>query len=55
MKALIEIEITGDFEEPLTNDDMVGILNAVIVEGADSVALDGKYRIIQVFKEGDAE
>jgi len=55
MKALIEIEITGEFEEPLSNDDIVDILNAVIVDGADSVAMDGKYRIIQVYKEGGSE
>lgn len=50
MKALIEIEITGDFEEPLTNDSIIDILNDVIVDGADSVALKARYRIIKAHK-----
>lgn len=53
MKALIEIEITGDFEEPLTNDSIVDFLNFVICEGAESGNLDGKYKIIQVYKDGE--
>lgn len=55
MKALIEIEITGDFEEPLTNDSIVGLLDDVICEGARGWHLDGSYKIIQVYKEGDNE
>ena len=54
MKALIEIEITGDFEEPLNNDEIIDILNAVIRDGADSVCLYGSYKIIQVYKDGDS-
>ncbi|MEK3995484.1 hypothetical protein MKY29_12085 [Psychrobacillus sp. FSL K6-2365] len=54
MKALIEIEITGDFEEPLTNDSVIDILNFVICEGAESGNLDGSYKIIRVYKEGDS-
>lgn len=55
MKALVEIEITGDFEEPLINEDVIDILNFVICEGAEAGHLDGKYRIIQVYKEGASE
>lgn len=55
MKALVEIEITGEFEEPLTNDGVIDILNFVICEGAEAGCLDGKYRIIQVYKEGVSE
>ncbi|MFG3613117.1 hypothetical protein [Rummeliibacillus stabekisii] len=55
MKALIEIEVTGDFEEPLSNDDIIDILNAVIRDGAESVCLDAKYRIIRAFKDGEDE
>lgn len=51
MKALLEVEITGDFEDPLSNDSIIDILNAVIVDGADSVALEGEYRIIKVYRE----
>lgn len=54
MKALIEVEITGDFEEPLANDSIIDILNAVVVDGAESVAMDAKYKIIKAYKEGDA-
>lgn len=42
MKAVIELEITGDFE------DVIGILNAVILDGADSVCLGAKYKLIEV-------
>ena len=49
MKLLLEVEITGDFEERLTNDSIIDILNAVIVEGAESVALNGRYKIIEVY------
>ena len=55
MKALVEIEITGEFEEPLTNDGVIDILNFVICEGAEAGCLDGKYKIIQVYKEGASE
>jgi hypothetical protein len=48
MKALIELEITGDFEEPLSNDGVIDILNAVILDGADSVGLSANYKIIKV-------
>lgn len=48
MRATIELEITGDFEEPLSNDGIIDIFNAVIVEGADSVCLTAKYKIINV-------
>lgn len=51
MKALIEIDITGDFEEPLTNDAIVELLNDVICEGARNWHLDGSYKIIEVYKE----
>jgi hypothetical protein len=50
MKAVIEIEITGDFEEPLNNDGIIDVLNAVIIDGADSVCLTAKYKIIEVAK-----
>ena len=48
MRVLLEIEVTGDFEEPLANDAIIDILNAVIVDGADSVALDAKYKIMKM-------
>lgn len=48
MKAVIELEITGDFDEPLSNDGIIDILNAVILDGADSVCLNAKYKIIEV-------
>lgn len=51
MKVLLEVEITGDFEEQLTNDDIVDILNAVIVDGAEGVALTAKYKIIEMINE----
>lgn len=54
MKALIEIEITGDFEEPLTNDAIVELLDDVVCEGARKWHLDGTYKIIQVYKDGDS-
>jgi hypothetical protein len=47
MKAVIEIEITGDFEEPLNNDGIIDVLNAVIIDGAESVCLNAKYKIIE--------
>ncbi|MED3649982.1 hypothetical protein [Heyndrickxia sporothermodurans] len=50
MKAILEVEITGEFNEPLTNDGVVDILNAVIKDGADSVCLDANYRIIEVIE-----
>jgi len=49
VKLLLEVEITGDFEERLKNDSIIDILNAVIVEGAESVALNGRYKIIEVY------
>ena len=55
MKALIEIEITGDFEEPLTNDAIVELLDDVICDGARRWHLDGSYKIIRVYKDGDAQ
>lgn len=51
MKALIELEITGDFEEPLSNDSIIDILNCVVCDGAESVCLNANYKIIQVYKE----
>ncbi|MBW3113546.1 hypothetical protein KYJ26_16955 [Bacillus sp. MCCB 382] len=51
MKALIEIEVTGNFEEPLSNDSIIDILNAVIVDGADSVCLDANYVIKEVYRD----
>jgi hypothetical protein len=48
MRAIIEIEITGDFEEPLNNDGIIDVLNAVIKDGADSVCLSAEYKIIEV-------
>lgn len=53
MKALIEIEITGDFEEPLTNDSIIELLDDVIYEGARGWHLHGSYKIIQVYKDGE--
>jgi hypothetical protein len=50
MRAIIEIEITGDFEEPLTNDGINDILTAVICDGADSVALTGRYVIKEIIE-----
>jgi hypothetical protein len=50
MKALIELEITGDFDEPLSNDGVIDILNAVILDGADSCCLSARYKIIEVAK-----
>lgn len=51
MKALIELEITGDFEEPLSNDSIIDILNCVVCDGAENVCLNASYKIIQVYKE----
>jgi hypothetical protein len=48
MKALIELEVTGDFEEPLNNDGIIDILNAVIKDGADAVCLSANYKIVEV-------
>ena len=48
LKALIEVEIIGDFEVPLTNESVIDILDAVIVDGAYSAALTGKYKIIEI-------
>lgn len=48
LKALIEVEIIGDFEVPLTNESVIDILGAVIVDGAYSAALTGKYKIIEI-------
>lgn len=48
MKALLEVEITGDFEEPLSNDDIINVLNAVIEDGAEAVCLNANYKIIEV-------
>lgn len=48
MRATIELEITGDFEEPLSNDEIIDILNAVIIDGADSGCLTANYKIINV-------
>lgn len=53
MKALIEIEITGDLEEPLSNESIIGLLDAVIYDGARSLYLDGSYRILTVYKEDE--
>lgn len=50
MKVLLEVEITGEFEEPLANDDIIDILNSVIIDGADSVAMDANYKIIKMIK-----
>jgi hypothetical protein len=51
MRALIEIEITGDFGEPLSNDSLLDIMNAVIVDGADSVCLTANYVIKEVYRD----
>lgn len=51
MRALIEIEITGDLEEPLTNDAIVELLNDVICEGAGNWYLDGRYKIIELYED----
>lgn len=48
MKAVIELEITGDFKEPLSNDGIIDVLDAVIKDGADSVCLCADYRILEV-------
>ena len=53
MKAVIELEITGDFEEPLCNDGILDVLNAVIIDGADSVCLSANYKIIRMISEDD--
>jgi len=53
MKAIIEIEITGDFEEPLSNDAIIELLNDVICDGARHYYLDASYRIIKMIKEDD--
>ena len=50
MKVLLELEITGDFEEPLTNDGVIDILNAAIVDGSESICLDANYKIIKVIE-----
>lgn len=55
MKGLIEIEITGEFNEPLSNDSIIDILDAVVCDGARSVGMDASFRVIQMYKEGDDE
>lgn len=51
MKVLLEVEVTGDFEEPLTNDGVIDILNDVIVDGAREVYLSANYKIIRMISE----
>lgn len=53
MKALLEVEITGEFDEPLRNDDVIDILNFVICDGARAGQLDANYRIIELYKEDE--
>lgn len=53
MKALVEIEVTGEFDEPLRNDDIIDILNFVICDGARAGHLDASYRIIEMIKEDE--
>lgn len=53
MKALLEVEITGEFDEPLTNDGIIDILNFVICDGARAGHLDANYRIIEMIKEDE--
>ena len=47
------MEITGDFEEPLSNDTIIDILNFVICDGARAGHLDASYRIIKAIKEDE--
>ena len=51
MKVLLEVEVTGDFEEPLTNDGIIYILTAVIVDCAQIEGLNASYRINKMIIE----
>lgn len=51
VKAIIEIEITGDFGEPLSNEDIIELLNDVIIDGAKANCLDSSYQLIKMLKE----
>jgi hypothetical protein len=50
MKALIEIEITGDFTEDLSEKEIHELLTAVVCEGAASCALTGNYVIKEIIE-----
>ncbi|NRG30725.1 hypothetical protein [Niallia circulans] len=50
MKALIEIEITGDVGVNLSDDDIHEILDFVIEEGAESGHLTGRYVIKEIIE-----
>jgi hypothetical protein len=50
LKALVEIEITGDFEEGLTDDEVKQILDKVIEDGADLYYLTGKCELLKIYE-----
>lgn len=50
MKALIEVEITGDFTEDLSETEVIELLDVVICEGAEGVALTGSYVIKKIIE-----
>lgn len=50
MKALIEIEITGDFTENLTDAEIDALLDAVIGDGADACCLTGTFDIKEIIE-----
>lgn len=50
MKVIVELDITGDWEEPLSNDSMIDILDAVVCDGARSVGM-ANFKIIRAIKE----
>lgn len=51
MIVLVEMEVTGEWEEPLSNDSIIDILDAVICDGARSVGMDVSFKVIKAFKE----
>lgn len=50
MKLLIEIKISGDFEENLDEENIERILDAVICDGAESVCCTGSYVIKEIIE-----
>lgn len=55
MKAIIEIEITGEFCQALDDDLILDTIESVIESGAESFCLSASYRLIEITDREDAE
>ncbi len=50
MKAIIEIELSGDFGENLSEDEVEHLLDLVIKEGSESYCMTGRYILKEIIE-----